>query len=527
MAAPTLQTRLEALAEAADLSVDRLSDPAVAYARSVIEQADDRLRHGTDHTVVALAGSTGSGKSSLFNALAGSELSTVGVRRPTTSKAQACVWGSDLGSASGLLDWLDVPTRHQQLDDGTGLDGLVLLDLPDHDSTEVAHRMEVDRLVELVDVLVWVVDPEKYADAAIHDRYLQPMAGHRDVMMLVLNQIDRVHVAQRQAILADLADRLAEDGLAGIPLLGVSTRDESGLDELRALLKDRIARRAAAVERLSADIDSAVDQLGSPIHRATRAIARSDREQLVTALSEAAGAPIVIGAVAGAHRRDARAHTGWPVTRWTRRLRPDPLGRLHLKRSGGSLGRPTLPGPNAIQRAKVDAAVRDLAETAAHGLGDPWPMRARQAAATEADLEDALAHAVAGTDLGLGRLPASFRIGAALQYLLVAAAAAGLVWLAALFLFAYFRLPEPPTPEIGSWFPVPTALFGGGLIGGIVVAAVFRLFARIGATRRARRAGRRIEASIAEVADSRIIQPLETELAVADQIADALERAHG
>ena len=58
------------------------------------------------------------------------------------------------------------------------LDGLVLLDLPDHDSTEIDHRMEVDRLVQLVDMLVWVVDPQKYADAAIHDRYLKPLAQH-------------------------------------------------------------------------------------------------------------------------------------------------------------------------------------------------------------------------------------------------------------------------------------------------------------------------------------------------------------
>ena len=52
----------------------------------------------------------------------------------------------------------------------------MLLDLPDHDSTVAAHRLEVDRLVALVDVLVWVLDPQKYADAAIHERYLRPLA---------------------------------------------------------------------------------------------------------------------------------------------------------------------------------------------------------------------------------------------------------------------------------------------------------------------------------------------------------------
>ncbi|MDQ1652355.1 MAG: hypothetical protein QOI35_1555, partial [Cryptosporangiaceae bacterium] len=40
-------------------------------AERVAGKATDRLRLGEDHTVVALAGATGSGKSSLFNALAG------------------------------------------------------------------------------------------------------------------------------------------------------------------------------------------------------------------------------------------------------------------------------------------------------------------------------------------------------------------------------------------------------------------------------------------------------------------------
>jgi hypothetical protein len=57
-------------------------------------------------------------------------------------------------------------------------EGVVLLDLPDHDSTEVSHHLEVDRLVQLADLLVWVLDPQKYADAAIHDRYLKPLASH-------------------------------------------------------------------------------------------------------------------------------------------------------------------------------------------------------------------------------------------------------------------------------------------------------------------------------------------------------------
>ena len=73
-----------------------------------------------------------------------------------------------------------------------GLDGLVLLDLPDHDSTEVEHHVEVDRLVRMVDVMVWVLDPQKYADAALHERYLRPLASHAEVMVVTLNHVDEL-----------------------------------------------------------------------------------------------------------------------------------------------------------------------------------------------------------------------------------------------------------------------------------------------------------------------------------------------
>ena len=56
------------------------------------ERVRDRLRLSAAHTIVALAGATGSGKSSLFNALTGLDLAAVGVKRPTTSWATACAW---------------------------------------------------------------------------------------------------------------------------------------------------------------------------------------------------------------------------------------------------------------------------------------------------------------------------------------------------------------------------------------------------------------------------------------------------
>ena len=123
------------------------------------------------------------------------------------------------------------------------LSGLVLLDLPDFDSVETAHRLEVNRIVELADLLVWVVEPQKYADAALHGGYLRPLATHGGSMAVVLNQIDQLATNETDALQHDTARLLAQDGLIGTPVLAISARTGAGLDELRELLARRVASR--------------------------------------------------------------------------------------------------------------------------------------------------------------------------------------------------------------------------------------------------------------------------------------------
>src|SRR5215467_13107178 len=111
-----LPARLTALAKMVEIGSvrsgpDGFSEDLLADASGLLTRAGQRLMLSSMHTVVSLAGGTGSGKSSLFNRLAGAEFSTVGVTRPVTRQAHACVWGQE--GSGAILDWLDVPPRYR------------------------------------------------------------------------------------------------------------------------------------------------------------------------------------------------------------------------------------------------------------------------------------------------------------------------------------------------------------------------------------------------------------------------------
>ncbi|MDP4506035.1 YfjP family GTPase [Nonomuraea turcica] len=559
---PSLDSRLAALLEAASLGEGRLAEQVVSGARAVAERAGVRRSLSIDHTVAALAGATGSGKSSLYNALAGEDLAAVGVTRPTTSTAQAATW--DGQGAGSLLDWLEIPQRHAAGSTAhPDLSGLVLLDLPDHDSIRLSHRLEVDRLVEMVDLLVWVVDPQKYADAALHERYLRPLAGHREVTVVVLNQVDRLPPQAVDRCVRDLRRLLDDDGLEGVPVLAVSARTGTGLAELRSLIGDRVAHRKAWSARLAADVTAAADHLATDPATSRAAAARSGADAagrrgesgrgkraaewdwaLTAALSEAAGVPLVVEAVAKGHRHRAIVATGWPVTRWARRFRPDPLRRLRIgsiapprgsagrasrelpgKQAGEVVGRTSVPAASAVQRAQVETAIRDIGDAAAEGLPGPWAAAVRQAARSRSeDLADAVDRVVATASVDATRRPRWWLAVNALQWLVFAGVVAGALWLGVLFGMDYLRLPQPPLPTVAE-VPWPTVLLAGGALAGVLTALLSRVVAWAGGRRRARRTARVLRAAIGQVGKEHVLDPVEEELDRYARFTNALSRA--
>jgi hypothetical protein len=508
-----LSDQLEALGRFVSVTRPYLPPDVLDPASTVVDRAGDRLALSLDHTVVALAGATGSGKSSIFNGLAGVTLSPAGVRRPTTGSAYACVWGP---SATPLLDWLKVDQRFTVAD--PALDGLVLVDLPDFDSVQASHRLEVDRLLQVVDLIVWVMHPQKYADKVVHSRYLQQFAGHADVTIVVLNAVDLLAPPDLAECVADLSELLEADGLGGVPVLTSSTVGPPGLSALSAALAKSVAAKKAVLQRLSADVSGAVSTL-SPLVAAPPS-RHAVEDGLSESLARAAGVPVVASAVEGAYVHRARKATGWPPARWVRRFRPDPLRRLRLATPGATSIAPA----SSASVAAVGLAVRDAART---DLPEPWPDAMLKAARSHMDdVPDALDVAVAQTPLNVPERRWWWTLFGVLQWIGTIALAAGVLWLLVRYVLFALALPEPPMPDVGR-LPLPTALLLGGLLFGWLLAILARLVVRAAARQTRRRAVVRLRKAVDRVAQDMILAPIEAVRTAYREAQAALKRAAG
>ncbi|MFE9018898.1 GTPase [Streptomyces sp. NPDC007808] len=518
-----LRSRLDALRELVGLSRTRLDSKTLAEAGRVLDEAAARRRLSGQHTVVAIAGATGSGKSQLFNALAGVTISETGVRRPTTASPLACSWSD---GAVGLIDRLGIPPRLRRRPaqsaaaDGQ-LRGLVLVDLPDHDSAAVAHREQVDRVLALVDAVIWVVDPEKYADAVLHERYLRPMAGHAEVMFVVLNQVDRLPGEATDQVLDDLRRLLDEDGIAlgehgepGATVLALSALTGEGVGDLREALGQFVAERGAPARRITADMDAAGWRL-RPVYAAHRRTGLSEeaRDEFSARLADAIGATAAGEAAERAWLRNANRACGTPwlrLWRWYQDRGEPPTGRLSLRAQTDE---------EATARQRVEQAVRTVAEQASAGLPAPWAQAVREAAVRGAQgLPEALDDLAARAGLPPGRpprpgwWPAAVLVQAAMTILQVV----GGLWLVA-------QIIGIMAPNLG----VPVLLMVAGIVGGPLVEWGCRIAARGPARRYGLEAERRLREAASGCGRARVLDPVAAELLRYREVREQYGRVMG
>ncbi|MCX4823150.1 50S ribosome-binding GTPase [Streptomyces sp. NBC_01142] len=502
-----LRVRLDALRELIGLSQTRLDGKTLAEAGRVLDEAAARQRLSARHTVVAIAGATGSGKSALFNALAQVPISETGLRRPTTSAPIACTWSD--GSA-GLLDRLAIPPRLRRRPLAGGdeeLFGLVLVDLPDHDSAVVRHREQVDRVLALVDAVIWVVDPEKYADAALHERYLRPLAGHAEITFVVLNQVDRLPGEAADLVLDDLRRLLDEDGMAlgehgepGATVLALSALTGEGVGELRDLIGKFVQDRNAAARRLSADVDAAATKLRSVyVADGRTGLGERSREDFSARLAEAVGAAAAGEAAEREWTRNAGRACGTPwlrLWRWYERTRMP----------GGRLPEATVPVEEELTaRQRVEQAVRTVADEAAQGLPAPWATAVREAAVRGAEgLPEALDElAVREVDVRGRRplRPAWWPAAVLAQASMTLLQIYGGLWLVGQIVGVL---------EPGLLAPVLVML--AGIVGGPLVEWACAAAARGPARRYGQDAQRRLQEAAAGCGRARVLDPVAAEL---------------
>ena len=264
------------------------------------------------------------------------------------------------------------------------LRGLVLVDLPDHDSAAVAHREQVDRILALVDAVIWVVDPEKYADAVLHERYLRPLAGHAEVTFVVLNQVDRLPGDAADQVLDDLRRLLDEDGIAlgehgepGATVLALSALTGDGVGELRESLGQFVPERGAAARRIAADVDAAARAAAARLR--DRAADRAQRGGARGVRRPARGR-------GGRRPRRARRPSGPGAATPTGRAAPPGCGCGAGTRTGARLPTGRLPVARPGGRGGHRAPARGAGGTDASRTGRrtgcrrPWAQAVREAA---------------------------------------------------------------------------------------------------------------------------------------------------
>ncbi len=176
-------------------------------------------------------------------------------------------------------------------------------------------------MLALADVFVWVTDPQKYADARLHDDFVRILGEHEAVTLAVLNQEDRVPPGAVDRIADDLGRLLAQDGIRGAAVLPTSASTGAGMPELTRRLAESVAGHASSRRRLSADVITVARSLREQVGDSEADLDLLSRDDLDAALGRAAGVPVVLDAVDRDYRRQALAASGWPFTRWIAGIR--------------------------------------------------------------------------------------------------------------------------------------------------------------------------------------------------------------
>jgi hypothetical protein len=332
------------------------------------------------------------------------------------------------------------------------------------------------------------------------------MAGHAEVMFVVLNQVDRLPGEAAEQVLDDLRRLLDEDGVAlgeygepGATVLALSALTGDGVGELKEALGQFVTERGAPARRIAADVNAAAWRL-RPVYVTGQQTGLSEeaRDEFSARLADAVGATAAGEAAARAWLRNANRACGSPwlrLWRWYDDRRGPLTGRLPVRSQADA---------EATARQRVEHAVRTVSDRASAGLPAPWAQAVREAAVRGAQgLPEALDQLTARAGLPPGRpprpgwWPAAVLVQASMTILQVV----GGLWLLG-------QIIGFMTPNLG----VPVLLMAAGIVGGPLIEWSCRMAARGPARRYGQDAERRLREAAAGCGRARVLDPVAAEL---------------
>lgn len=389
---------------------------------AALAQLDDyilpRCRSLDAPLLAVVGGSTGAGKSTLVNALAGHPVTRAGAIRPTTRQPILLHhsgdrrWFADqrvlpgLSRVTGVVlkdgrspqppsrrPAVEPPSRRPEAQPAASLmlvadesipRGLALLDAPDIDSIADENRRLAGQLLAAADLWLFVTTANRYADAVPWRLLLD--AASRDIVVGVV--LDRVPPEAEEEVRADLAGMLARQGLGQARLFVIHEQNlgstgmlpPHAVEPVRTWLTHLAADAAGRSRIARRTLTGAVRSLGGTI----QAVADAGQQQL------AAGDRLAVDAASAykdglarilAAARDGTLLRGEVLARWQDfvgtgeffRALESGIGRLRDRIGAFFAGKPT---PAVTVEAAIEsglqAVIVDEAAKAAETADQRW-----------------------------------------------------------------------------------------------------------------------------------------------------------
>ncbi len=211
------------------LAADWINTDAAQQLSDVDARSPDTLfnHDGSRPLIVAFMGGTGVGKSSLLNRLAGKAIARAGVERPTSR--EVTLYHHHSVAIKHLPEHLPLAQIKTAEHDNKSRKNVIWIDMPDFDSTEQSNKHQVLEWLPHIDVLIYVVSPERYRDEKAWRLLLAE--GGRHAWLFVLNQWDRGQTEQYE----DFKQQLHKAGFAEPIIFKTACAEGLQADEFAAL----------------------------------------------------------------------------------------------------------------------------------------------------------------------------------------------------------------------------------------------------------------------------------------------------